>query len=748
MTLITIIGRGHGGTRAMSHTLQASGVYMGHPLNVSGDLLPPQAMYEACRVMARHVQWLGGLQWDFRALHTMPIPAEFTTLIERYLTNVTNAPALHKGWKIPETTLVFPWIVRLFPDIKYIHWVRNPRDNILARHMTDDLRDFGIDYPQTDDERLRRAISWQYQYALVKATPKPANWIVVRFEDFIQQQPATLARLSDYLGIPMTSITVRAESVGRYSGVDGVSYFDLLDEGMRAYGYDIPQTAPSTPIQATPVQSVPPKSVPSTPTTPNPRGEKPTMASSVRKGTRKRRPNIILLAIDSLSAGHMSSYGYERLTTPHMDRFAQGGTLFEKNFSPSVPTTPAYASMLTGRDCFGTQVVALRHKGPLRAEVPTLPEILRAEGYETTCVGFSGNPSSRGFDNYLTFPGWGSWNEGRSPKAQNLNDVAIPELDRFVKGRKPFFLFLRHMDPHAPYLPPAPYERAFYHGNETDPKNKSMEPVMDFKPFCDFFASWMPPGITDKEYVIAQYDGAVAYMDACIQTIFNALEAQGILDETIVVINGDHGETLYDHECWFDHHGMYDNVLHVPLIIRYPGKVPAGTRVKGFTQHKDLVPTLLDLAEIERTDLTFEGRSLLPLMNGEVPSFESEFYITECTWMRKHGWRTPQWKLMVALEPDFHFKPAVELYNLIEDPLENNNLAESQPALVAMLRDRMNAWVTKRESETGFPNPMDHQGDWHGHEDVGPFKTSQQAYDTMHIGDPAQAARLQSKSRD
>ena len=85
MSLITIIGRGHGGTRAMSHTLQASGVYMGHPLNVSGDLLPPKAMYDACRVMARYVQWQGGLQWEFSALHTMPIPQEFTDLIHTYL---------------------------------------------------------------------------------------------------------------------------------------------------------------------------------------------------------------------------------------------------------------------------------------------------------------------------------------------------------------------------------------------------------------------------------------------------------------------------------------------------------------------------------------------------------------------------------------------------------------------------------------------------------------------------------------
>ncbi len=756
MSLITIIGRGHGGTRAMSHTLSASQVFMGEPLNQSGDLLPPQAMYEACRVMAKHVKWLGGLQWDFSALHTMEIPAEFTNLIHRYLTTVLNSPAEHKGWKIPETTLVFPWIVRLFPEIKYIHWVRNPRDNILAQHLTDDLADFAIEYPRSDDERLCRAISWQYQYEIVKATPKPKHWLMVRFEDFVLNQEATLMRLEEYLGVPLARIPVRANTVGRHTATEGVSYYDFLEPGMREYGYEIPSASTPTPAQIT--------DTPSSTT-----GEKLTMAaksqtttqkSTAAKSTTKRAtasktaslaqrlPNIVLLGIDSLRADHMSGYGYPRQTTPHIDRFATGGALFENTFSAHVPTTSAYSSMLTGRDVFGTQVVALRHKGPLRPEVKTLPEVLREAGYDTTCVGFSGNPASRGFDRYLNFSNWGSWNEGRSPKAQNLNDVAIPELNRLVKQKQPFLLFLRHMDPHSPYLPPAPYERMFYHGNETDKKNKSMAPVMSFKPFCDYFASWMPPGITDRNYIDAQYDGAVAYMDACIQTIFTALEQHGILDETIVVINGDHGETLYEHDCWYDHHGMYDNVLHVPLIIRYPGKVPAGKRVKGYNQHKDLMPTILELAGIKPKGVTFDGRSLLPLINGQVTSHESEFYITECTWMRKHGWRTPQWKLMVALEPDFHFKPSVELYNLIEDPEENNNLAESNPDVVVALRGRMEAWIAKRIQETGLPNPIDNQGDWHGHEGVGAFKSSQQAYDTMHIGDPAQAARLQAKSRD
>jgi len=461
----------------------------------------------------------------------------------------------------------------------------------------------------------------------------------------------------------------------------------------------------------------------------------------------KHPPNIVLIGIDSLRADHLSCYGYPRLTTPHIDHFAQEGTLFERTYSAFIPTTSGYASMLTGMDVLSTQVVALRHKGPMRPEIKTLAEVLREAGYNTTSVGFSGNPASRGFDTYLDYAAWGSWDEGRSPKAQNLNAAAIPELDRLAKQKQPFFLFLRHMDPHAPYLPPEPFERTFYHGKELDPRNKSMDPVMAFKPFRDFFASWMPPGIHDKDYVIAQYDGAIAYMDACIQTILTVLESRGILDKTIVVINSDHGETLYDHECYFDHHGIYDNTLHVPLIIRYPRRLPGSLRVAGYNRQQDLMPTLMELAGIEDDEIGFDGRSLMELVRGESASFDSSFYITECTWMRKHGWRTPQWKLIHALEPDFHFKPPVELYDLVQDPEENVNLADALPSVVAELTREMETWIAKREDETGLENPIYHQGDWHGHEGVGAFKTSQQAYETLHIGGVKEAVRLQAESR-
>jgi len=360
----------------------------------------------------------------------------------------------------------------------------------------------------------------------------------------------------------------------------------------------------------------------------------------------------------------------------------------------------------------------------------------------TTCVGFSGNQASRGFQKYLDFSGWGSWEAGRSHKAERLNDVAIPELKRLAREKKPFFLFLRHMDPHSPYLPPLPFERIFYGGDETDKKNRSLEPVMQFKPFRDYFASWFPPNCRDKDYIIAQYDGAIAYMDACIANLLAVVEALGIQEETLIVIDSDHGETLYDHECWFDHHGLYDCTLHIPLVFVFPGKIPPGQRFKDYVLMKDITPTILDLLGIE-TNIRFDGRSLYPLMQGKPRAQEPEFYITEATWMRKHGWRTPEWKLIHALEPDFHFKPEIELYNLINDPEENHNLAEQEPEIVAMLEARMNAWIAKREEETGRKNPIFTNLNWHGH--GGPFKSSEEAYNTLYIGSPKTAEALQAK---
>jgi arylsulfatase A-like enzyme len=421
-----------------------------------------------------------------------------------------------------------------------------------------------------------------------------------------------------------------------------------------------------------------------------------------------RRPlNLLMIAVDSLRRDHLSCYGYPRLTSPHLDRLAAGGVLFENSFSAYIPTTPGYSTMLTGRDVMATGMVSLSPKGPLDTSQPTLPEILKEHGYTSGCVGFGGD-FYRGFDKYADYAAWVSWEDRPARKAENLNEKAIPLLEEMVGSGQPFLLFLRHMDPHSPYLPPPPFDRMFYSGNPCDPSQRTMEPVFAFKPFADFFRSWMPPGITDVEYVIAQYDGELAYMDACIARLFTRLEELGVADNTLVLLTSDHGETLYDHDCFFDHHGLYEPTLMVPMVFHAPGLLPAGLRTRSYALLEDVVPTILDLLGLRQPlrDIKFDGRSLLPLIRGERANYRSEFYITECTWERKRGWRTPQWKLIDALEPDFHNKPPVELYNLLEDPRESKNLARREPGVVQCLKDRMTRWVEKRVKETGKEDPI------------------------------------------
>lgn len=236
-TLVTIIGRGHSGTRAISKTLCESGVFMGGCLNDSGDLVPAGDLYEACRVMALQVKYLGDLRWDFSALHEGPIDPAFSRLVYSYLDGVLASKEPRRGWKLPETTLIYPWIVRLFPEAHYIFWYRDPRDGILQAHLTDDLREFGISYGEVEDPLLRRAISWKYQAEIVRATPRPPKALRIRFEDFVLEQESTLGSLENFLGFPLARIPVNREAVGRWRARADLPDLPLLEREIHELGY-------------------------------------------------------------------------------------------------------------------------------------------------------------------------------------------------------------------------------------------------------------------------------------------------------------------------------------------------------------------------------------------------------------------------------------------------------------------------------------------------------------------------------
>ena len=237
MPLIIVVGRGHGGTRVISRTLVESGVFMGVELNESYDLVPADEFYEACRMVGSHVTHLGGVEWDFSRVLEMPIPDEFDRLVRSYISSVLASDSPYRGWKLPETALALPWIVRMFPEAYYVYWVRDPRDSIIGEHITDDLTDFNVDYGRVQEVRHMRAISWKYQREIIAATPRPRRCHQVRFEDFVLDQEQTLEQLEKFLGFPMAKIPVRRESVGRWKRDDGQHYFDIFREDLIELAY-------------------------------------------------------------------------------------------------------------------------------------------------------------------------------------------------------------------------------------------------------------------------------------------------------------------------------------------------------------------------------------------------------------------------------------------------------------------------------------------------------------------------------
>jgi arylsulfatase A-like enzyme len=216
--------------------------------------------------------------------------------------------------------------------------------------------------------------------------------------------------------------------------------------------------------------------------------------------------------------------------------------------------------------------------------------------------------------------------------------------------------------------------------------------------------------VTDIRFPSAQFDAEIAYVDATLAHVFNRLDELGLSDDTLVIVTADHGECLDDHECWFDHHGLYEENIRVPLLMRLPGRIPAGRRIKGFARLTDIAPTILEAAGLAAVTQAegMEGRSLWPEATGasgrRVPT--DELYLTECTWMRKRGWRTREWKLIQAMEPDIHGFPPLELYNLSRDPREQHNLAEAEPEVARKLLKRLERHAAERLKRTALPDPI------------------------------------------
>jgi arylsulfatase A-like enzyme len=420
--------------------------------------------------------------------------------------------------------------------------------------------------------------------------------------------------------------------------------------------------------------------------------------------------NVLWIVIDSLRKDRLGCYGCERNTSPHLDRIARDCVRFDQMVSPHIPTHPAHTTLFSGRDVFGHQIVAQGGTRELDPAVRLIPDLLRQHGYLTAAVDNIGRWIEPAFEWYDPSPRWN--HDGTLPwrNGEQVTERGLSFLNRAAGGERPFLLFLHYWDPHSPYLPPPPFDRMFYGGDEKDPAHSSMDPVWKSAWFANYFSEWLG-GVRDAEFVKAQYDASVAYCDTCVSHVWKRMDELDLWDSTLVIVQSDHGEELDDHGCWFDHHGLYETNVSVPFLLRFPDGRGAGRRVPGLASLEDVAPTVLDVLGLAAGAVGMTGRSLLPLVAGEPGGSRAAVYLSECTWMRKRGWRTEEWKLIEALEPDIYHKPPLELYHLPTDPEEQNNLADTRPEVVRSLQRDRDAHITHRLQQSGGPDPIVEQAD-------------------------------------
>ena len=424
------------------------------------------------------------------------------------------------------------------------------------------------------------------------------------------------------------------------------------------------------------------------------------------------RPNVVLVAIDSLRADHLGCYGYDLPTSPHIDALAAQSVLFERAFAPGIPTTPSFTTLLSGVHPYRTGIVAHVSDRRLSPDVIMLPQAAKQAGYVTIGIdnlAIQGNGRAawiaRGFDYYSGF-----LFKPFSDQCEQLVDRANGFTSEFA--HRPFFLFLHLWDPHTPYGPPAPYDTMHYHpGRHAVSMEQVKAPSRAY--YEAFVADMKLKKPDDYEWILAQYDGEISYVDAQIGRLIAHLKQENLWDNTIFVLMSDHGEAFGEGGFYFDHHGLYDAVTRVALMMKVPETAPR--RTLAFASTVDIFPTLCELADWPLND-ELTGESLTLALRGETTRRKAIFMV-EATRQASLAVRTEKWKLIqpvmedkngVAM-PDFHGNPRDAeplLFDLDTDPAEEKNVAGAQAHVLEGLSSQLREWHEAEVKRQGGDDPV------------------------------------------
>lgn len=461
----------------------------------------------------------------------------------------------------------------------------------------------------------------------------------------------------------------------------------------------------ATPIPAdteTAVPSAIPTEIPPT-ETPLPTATTPPTATPIP--TPAGPPQLILyIVVDSLRADHVSSYGYERPTTPNMDAWmAAQGMQFNQAIASASWTCPSNAALMSGQipTRLGSTWDSVGNSLPSRAT--TLAEYLQGAGYYTagivtnSCLRGSGG-FDQGFDYYddevLDEPEVGYTNPATAELMNNRVWTWLQEewLNGDAAGQ-PLFLFLYYMDPHVLYDPPPPYDTMY------DPDYSGPFTPDVFAVGREVLEGSLVPNERDTEHIQALYDGEISYWDAQFGNLLPALDGLGLLDNALIVLTADHGDMFGEHGTWVHGTSLYEGVIHVPLLMRYPGRIPVG-QVDTPVQSMDLMPTILELAGLPVPE-DLDAVSLVPTFNGETLPPRDIFSEVDAAPSANHwsAWIAPDTDLRSVQRNDWKLiqhvgdEAANELYQLqAEWPYEVDNVAtgevEQAAALGAALEER------------------------------------------------------------
>ena len=384
--------------------------------------------------------------------------------------------------------------------------------------------------------------------------------------------------------------------------------------------------------------------------------------------------NIVLISIDSLRADHLSTYGYSRKTSPNIDQLADEGVVFSDAYSVTSWTLPAHLSMLTSLYPLSHGVFTDRAR--LDENRRILPEVLKEEGYATAAFVSAPYLNSRfgfkqGFDVYDDLLS----SEAASRKAAGqvgdaLGMVTSPKLtqaiDDWLQGhyQEKFFLFLHYFDVHFDYVPPAPYDTMF------DPDYTG---TIDGRGFLSNPAIKPDMEPRDLHHILALYDGEIAFTDEYIGKFLSSLKKLGVYDKTLIVLTSDHGDEFFEHGRKGHRATLYDEVLRVPFIIKFPGLWKGGEKSNDVVSIVDIMPTVLGYLGVDSPE-EVQGRNLLPLLNGERRGNDAIVYAELMN--KQVAARSKSLKLSHRLN-----FPKAEFYDLLKDPGEQDNLFNGRKTL-------------------------------------------------------------------